>query len=548
VFGLRYYQQEAVDAVRRVWETHQAAVVIAATGTGKTELYLSLAVSEPGRVLVIVHRDYLITQPIRRLVEHGFEDVAVEKAVQKSEGMLHKAKVVFASIQSLSKDNRLATFNPHDFSIVIIDEGHRAVAPTYRKVVDHFRRNPRVRFLILTATPKRKDNIALGNLCDGDICVAYTYGPKQAANEGWLVPLRFYRREVEGLDFSRVALKGSDLDQEQVERLLMQEKPLHIVCASLAEDRGPTIIFCPGVMIARAYSTLVNERYRPGRAAVLWANSLDEERELVTKRLCNGDLEYVFNVDLFTEGYDVPELARVVWAAPTASLVRFTQGTGRVFRAHSSVAKLLTGPRAEAEARRLLIEESVKPCGHVVTYYPQNCKHQLCEPNDILGGDELPPELRAVAKQIQEETAAQPGGSAPDEDVETAKALIQLRQLLDERRRDFKAKADVNDVQYDGFGGSRNRAVGEGTGSVRKSVEDVVADWPASDNMISPKFLGWYRAQDIAEPEKYKMTAWRAYVVRQLMDLGVSFDTAIRYGRKQALAVLDKLQTRSKAS
>jgi hypothetical protein len=66
--------------------------------------------------------------------------------------------------------------------------------------------------------------------------------------------------------------------------------------------------------------------------------------------------------------------------------------------------------------------------------------------------------------------------------------------------------------------------------------------------MISPKFIEWYRLKGVAEPEKYKLTAWRAYVVRQLMDLGVSFDTAIRYGRRQALAVLDKLQKKSDAS
>ena len=542
MFDLRYYQDEATAGVRSVWEQHQAGIIVAATGVGKTEIYLSMAVSEPGRVVVIGHRDYLLDQPIRRLAAHGFTDVAVEKAEQRSEGMLAKAKVVFACIASICKPARLATFDPHDFSLVIIDEGHRAVGATYRRVIEHFRRNPRVRFLILTATPKRKDNIALGTICDGDIAVGYVYSPKQAADEGWIVPLRFYRREVDGLDFSRVALKGSDLDQEQVSALLMEERPLHIVCASLAEDRGPTIVFCPGVAVARAYHTLMDQRYRPGRSTVLWADSPDEEREVAAKRLAQGELDYIFNVDLFTEGYDVPELARVVWAAPTASLVRFTQGTGRVFRTHNSLRGHLAGGRDEAEQRRLMILQSPKPFGQVVTYYPQNCRHQLCEPNDILGGDDLPPEVRVAAKRIQEATAAQAGGSDPEEDVDTAKAFLELRALLDKRRRGLKADADVVDHEYDGFGGSRGRMVGGGAEEVKGAAKKISEDWPASDKKPSPAMLGWLAHHGVPNAFKIDMTAWRAYVLRQLIEGGIKPETALSYGKRQALAVRDKLQ------
>ncbi len=541
MFDLRHYQREAVEAVRGTWARHQGAALVAATGTGKTETYLALAVAEPGRVLVVAHRDYLINQPISRLAAHGFDDVGVEMADERSESKLMRNKVVFGTVQSLSRPNRLATFDPADFTLLIVDEGHRAVSATYRRVLDHFRRNPRVRVLILTATPKRKDNVALGNLCDGDIEVAYTYGPRQAAEDGWIVPLRFYRREVEGLDFSHVALKGTDLDPEQVESLLLQERPLHKVCASLAEDRGATIVFCPSVKVAQAYATLMNNRYRPNRAAVLWADSEDEEREATSKRLAQGEIDYVFNVDLFTEGYDVPELARVVWAAPTASLVRFTQGTGRVFRPHSSVKRLLRGPKEEAGQRRLMIEQSPKPVGHVVTYYPQNCRHQLCEPNDILGGEDLPPEVRSAAKQVQEATAAQANGSDPEEDVRTAKALVELRALLDRRRRRIKAKATVNDVEYDAFGGGRNRSGSEGATAVKSAAKAVSEDWPAGDP-ATDRQRGWFRWKGHHLPAG--ATKFQASVARDLIELGVSPLTALGYGKRQALKVRDELRRR----
>lgn len=542
VFDLRYYQEEALESVHEVWQKHQAAVVVAATGLGKTECYLHAAVSHPGRVLVIGHRDYLISQPIARLAAHGFDDVSVEMANERSELHFSRAKIVFGSIQSLCKPKRLATFDPLQFSLVIVDEGHRAVAKTYRTVIDHFRQNARCRFLILTATPKRKDNIALGNLCDGDISVAYSYGPKQAAQDGWLVPLRFFRREVPDLDFRNVDLKGSDLNPDQVESLLLEEKPLHKVCASLAEDRGPTIVFCPGVKVAQAYSALMNSRYRKGRATVLWADSLDEEREDAGKKLASGDLDYIFNVDLFTEGFDVPDLVRVVWAAPTASLVRFTQGTGRVFRPHASLRGKLTGGRENAAERRALIESSPKPVGQVVTYYPQNCKHQLCEPNDILGGEDLPPDVREAAKAIQELTAKTVGGSAPEEDVETAEAFIELRKLLERRRQRVKAQAKVEDVQYDGFGGSANRLSGEDVGEAKAAAKKVSTDWKPG-NPATEKQISWFRWKKIAIPEGF--TKHRACVVRDLIEMGVNPETAMSYGYRQAMAVSNKMKAQA---
>lgn len=533
MFNLRYYQSEAIAATYSEWDRVQSTAIIAATACGKTEMYLSLATEFPGRVLILAHRDYLLRQPIKRLEKVGFDDVAVEKAEECSEGGLVSHKIVFGSVQTLCKPNRLAAFNPFDFSVVIVDEGHRAVAKSYRTILDHFKSNPRLRVLILTATPKRKDGVALGNVCDS---VAYSYGPNQAIKEGWIVPLRFYRRDVEGLDFRNVNMKGSDLNPDEVERLLMEEKPLHTVCASLAEDRGPTVVFCPGVAVSRAYATLMNNRYRPGRSAVLWADSTDDERELVGKQLAQGELDYLFNCDLVTEGYDVPELVRVVWAAPTASLVRFTQGTGRVFRTHSSLREALTGDRAEADARKLLIQQSPKPLGQVVTYYPQNCKHQLCEPNDILGGDDLDAETKAYAKQIQEKTAAQDGGSDPEEDVETAEAVVELRRLLDKKRKNIKAVANVHDQEYDAFGGMKHRTALSDTGKAAKDAAKAMSsDWPVK-TPISPKQAGLLRTLGAKQlPDG----AWQASVVISLVKQhGVNINTALSYGRKQGLAVL----------
>ncbi len=542
MFSLRYYQDALIASARREWETVQSTAIISATATGKTEMYLALAVEEPGRVLVLVHRDYLISQPVARLNRAGFDDVAIEKAEQYAEGGFEKSKIVFASVQTIGPEGqakRLAAFDPFDFSLVIVDEGHRATASTYRRVISHFRNNPKLKILVVTATPKRKDGIALGNVVDS---VAGVYGPMAAMEEGWIVPVNFFRRDVQSLDFSNVRMKGTDLDPDQVQQLLMQEKPLHEVCASLAEDRGPTIVFCPEVAVANAYARLMNERYRPGRAKMLYSESPDDEREVTGKMLAQGELDYIFNVNLYTEGYDLPSLLRVVWAAPTASLVRYTQGVGRVFRTHQSLREHLTGGPEKAAERKLLIQQSPKPFGIVVTYYPQNCKHELCDPVDILGGEDLRGDVKAAAKQVQDETSRLGGGSSTKDDIDTAKVFCDLVGVVDSRLKEVKAKAEFADREFDPMSGRRNAAGSKNASEARESAENAGASWPDGD-AASDKQMGWFRWKRIAVPKT--MTKFRAVVVRDLIELGVKPETALGYGRKQALKVRDDMKERA---
>ena len=543
MFSLRYYQEQLIAGAHAAWERHRSVALISATGTGKTEMYMSLAVSEPGRVLVLVHRDYLISQPVERLLRAGFDDVAVEKAEQRAEVGFRKAKVVFASVQSIgpeSQKKRLSTFDPFAFSLVIVDEGHRATAATYRRVLEHFRQNPKLKTLILTATPNRKDGVALSNVCD---TVAGVYGPSRAMAEGWIVPVKFFRRDVQSLDFSNVRLKGTDLDADQVQTLLMQEKPLHEVCASLAEDRGPTIVFCPEIAVADAYARLMNSRYRPDRAVMLCADSDERTRQDAGKKLADGRIDYIFQVNLFTEGFDLPGLLRVVWAAPTASLVKYTQGVGRVFRPHDSLRGHLTGGIEDAPQRRLLIEQSPKPFGLVVTYYPQNCKHELCDPIDILGGEDLKPDVKAVAKQVQDETARQGGGSATEEDIETAKVFCELRGVVDSRLKELKAKADYTDRDYDPMSGRKQSGEGKDPAAVRESINRAAASWGGGD-LATEKQQGWLRWKGVSPLQAAVCTKWRASVVRDLFEMGVSIETAMSYPRRQALKVRDEMRER----
>lgn len=550
LFHLRHYQLELKAGAYTAWQTHRTALVVAATGTGKTQLYLDIALEQPGRVLVLAHRDYLLGGkggPAERLYQAGFNSFGVEKAESRADAGYDRPKVVLASVQTVGPEqqaHRLARFDPMEFSLLVIDEAHRATAAVYQRVVAHFQRNPALKTLLVTATPNRTNGVSLAAVGEGGVGEAGVYGPTRAIADGYLVPLRFARREILGLDFSHVKLvataEGKDLDPAVLARMFEEEGPIHEVLGPLSQDAGPGVVFCPSVAAAHALNAVMNDRYRPGRSMVLDARSDAADRERALGGLRDGSLDNLFQVDIATEGLDVPDLARVVWAAPTASLVKFTQGTGRVFRPHASLARHLTGDGTPADCarRRELIANSPKPFGTVITYYPQNCQHKLCDPLDVLGGD-ADPEVTAAAKRALAERAAGGGEPAdPDEAVADAKALVNLRTLLDCRRRAVTARADFRDQEYDGFGGGgADRQAAASAGGVRAASRS--AGWPAGDPP-SDKQRGWFRYKGVPVPDG--ATRFQAVVVRDLIELGIPPVTAWAWGKPQATKVRAKLQ------
>jgi hypothetical protein len=187
-----------------------------------------------------------------------------------------------------------------------------------------------------------------------------------------------------------------------------------------------------------------------------------------------------------------------------------------------------------------LIADSAKPFGIVVTYYPQNCKHELCDPTDILGGDEMPPILKKYAKQVQEETSKQSGGSETEYDIETAKTFVDFLGILDAKRKQLKAEASYVDREFDAMGGSRNSTKGNAPQQVSTSGQ-----WPQGEAMTE-KQANWFKWKKINTPQG--TTKLQAVVVRDLIELGVQPQTAFSYGRQQAFKIRDEIKQRKGAA
>lgn len=136
---LRDYQEEVLEIIDNLEKG--SYLIQMATGLGKTATFTNI--KRKGRVLVLAHREELITQPVK----YYDCSVGIEMANQHSNG----EQVVIASVMSLT--HRLEKFNTNDFDMIIIDEAHHAAAKSYKKIINYFK--PRL-LLGFTATPNRR--------------------------------------------------------------------------------------------------------------------------------------------------------------------------------------------------------------------------------------------------------------------------------------------------------------------------------------------------------------------------------------------------------
>jgi superfamily II DNA or RNA helicase len=364
--ALRPYQATAVAAAEARWASgERSTLVLLPTGTGKTIAFAELArreISTGGRVLVLAHRSELLEQARNKL-----EQIGVWAQLEQAEQRAGLARAVVASVQTL-RGRRLASWSPDTFGLVVIDEAHHALARSYRDVLDHF---ASARVLGVTATGDRADGGKLGAVFDS---VAFRYELRAAIQDGWLAPIRARRVQVD-VDLDQIETVAGDFSEEQLGEAMTCNAVIDGVAVpllELAEDR-PTVLFAVTVAHARALAAALN-RQRPGCAlAVSGSSSPDERRDAATK-LATGQVQFVSNAQLWTEGFDLPAIACVALARPTKSRSLFVQMVGR-------------GTRLSPGKRDCL----------VLDFTANTQRHRLVSAIDVLGL-ELPEEVRRRAQ------------------------------------------------------------------------------------------------------------------------------------------------------
>ena len=212
---LRPYQREAVEAIQqaRARGIRRQAVQLP-TGTGKTLVFSDVIRRTPGRGLIVAHRDELITQAVDK---YRLGDPMASIGIVKAEHDDHDADVVVGSIQSLSRPNRLTRLVP-DFSVVVIDECHHAVADSYVRVLEHVGAFEDDGPLVVgvSATLERGDGTGLGDIFEA---VTYEKTLLEMIEAGYLVDLRAIRVQVQA-DFNDVHVRRGDLAVDELSDML----------------------------------------------------------------------------------------------------------------------------------------------------------------------------------------------------------------------------------------------------------------------------------------------------------------------------------------
>ncbi len=325
---LRPYQREAISAVvlaRR--EGTRRMVVCLPTGAGKTVIFAELAKMARRDVLVLAHREELLSQAKQKIEAAlgGQAKVSIEKGAYRADV---DAKVVIASIRSLHAERLETLLLDRDFGLIIYDECHHAAAEDNLRVLRRlgaFRSDWSGTLLGFTATTARGDGQGLDTVFQD---IVYSKSLPDLIEAGYLVTLAGYRIATSA-DLTKLTATGLDFDEEELSLAIDIEERNALVARSiqeLARDRR-TIVFCVTVSHAIHLSHALN--HVGVSAGIVHGKMAPEDRAKALSDFRNGKIAALTNVGVLTEGFDDPEVSCVAMARPTRSEGHYAQCVGR---------------------------------------------------------------------------------------------------------------------------------------------------------------------------------------------------------------------------
>jgi superfamily II DNA or RNA helicase/HKD family nuclease/phage repressor protein C with HTH and peptisase S24 domain len=320
-------QQVALENLKQLrLENKTKALIISATGTGKT--YLSAFDVKnvgPKKLLFVVHR-LNIAQHALETFKRLFKDDRTFGIYSGDKKELEK-DFIFSTVQTISKEENLRLFEKDIFDYIIIDESHRSGADSYLRLIEYF--SPK--FLLgMTATPERTDGNDIFSLFDHNI--GYEIRLNRAMEEGMLSEFHYY-----GIVDLIVNDEAVD-DTREFKQLVSEEKVDKIIQYSklYGSDNGITrgLIFCSGNLESFQLSKMFNDR--GFKTVALSGDSTEAQRnDAILKLESNNNherLDYIFTVDIFNEGIDIPKVNQILMIRPTDSAIIFVQQLGRGLR------------------------------------------------------------------------------------------------------------------------------------------------------------------------------------------------------------------------
>ena len=335
------YQQEILDkldAERKV-RGYNRNLIVAATGTGKTVIsaldfkrFCRQNNDKPCRLLFVAHREEILKQSMYTfravLKDANFGEMFVGNYKPESIDNL------FMSIQTFNSQSFTDKTSPDFYDYIIVDEFHHAAAPTYQKLLSYY--DPHI-LLGLTATPERMDGKSILPYFNNRIAAEIRL--PEAIDRKLLCPFQYFG-VTDSVDLDNLKWAAGGYDKGELSRIytlsgMIADRRADLVISSLLKyvtdiDDVKGLGFCVTVEHAIFMSDYFNAHSIP--SMYLTGHSPDEERKEAKNRLVKGEVRFIFVVDIYNEGVDIPEVNTVLFLRPTESLTVFLQQLGRGLR------------------------------------------------------------------------------------------------------------------------------------------------------------------------------------------------------------------------
>ena len=329
-FTPRPYQDQAVQRVHSLFRQGERELLLhLPTGSGKTIIATLvmeklLPLLQGGKVLFVAHRQELLDQTADKIHRHMPElTVSIEQGERRAS---LDAQVILASVQSLQA--RKDTYPADQFRLIIMDECHHALSPTWKQIIQYFHdsRSQDSLLLGMTATPRRSDGRSAVSVFK---TVAYEVSRPELQDLGYLVPIEYWAIKAT-LSLDNVKMSGSDFQVGALSKVMNTPRVRALTVAAWeAKGKGKkTIIFCASV--PHAHQLAADFASLGHRTEVIDGKTKDR-RELL-RRYHWEDFDLLFNYGVLTEGFDEPGIDCVLLARPTTSPLVYNQCLGRGLR------------------------------------------------------------------------------------------------------------------------------------------------------------------------------------------------------------------------
>lgn len=340
---LRDYQVDNKRKIYEAWQTCRSVMLQMPTGTGKTRLFVSIArdifdygasIKKTYKVLILAHRKELIEQ----ISEHLGQKYRLAHGLIISQNIEQKKySMQVGSVPTLNR--RLERWEDKNFDVIIIDEAHHVKAKSYKKIIDLF---PNAKILGVTATPYRLNHAGFRPEFD-ELIVSPPVA--EFIKRGYLCEYDYYSIRPNSELQKEIDRMKLDFEGDYKESEMMDVMDRDFIRADILDTYQQyaggkkAIVYT----ISRAHNVHLAEKFKAAGivSAAIDSETPKEKRDELVNKFRRGDIQVLFNVNIFSEGFDCPDVEVIQLARPTKSLSMYLQQVGRGLRPAEGKERLL---------------------------------------------------------------------------------------------------------------------------------------------------------------------------------------------------------------